>query len=86
MVNSPYAINRYLNETKRLYSVLESHFAQHQWLAGEQYGIADIKTFGWVRIHDRTGVDITPYPHLQAWLKRIEERPAVQAGLAVPKD
>ncbi|KAI0085543.1 glutathione S-transferase [Irpex rosettiformis] len=81
----PYAINRYLNETKRLYSVLESHFAKHQWLAGEQYGIADIKTFGWVRFHDYTGVDITPYPHLQAWLKRIEERPAVKAGLEVPK-
>ncbi|KAI0799587.1 glutathione S-transferase [Irpex lacteus] len=82
----PYAINRYLNETKRLYSVLESHFEKHQWLAGEQYGIADIKTFGWVRIHGHTGVDITPYPNLQKWLQRIEERPAVKAGLAVPKD
>ena len=46
LVNSPYAINRYLNETKRLYSVLESRLAKQDYLDGK-YGIADIKAFPW---------------------------------------
>ena len=83
-VFSPYAINRYLNETKRLYSVLETQLGKHEYLAGDRYGIADIKTFPWVRIAPRTGVDLEPYPNIRAWIARIEARPAVQAGLKVP--
>jgi glutathione S-transferase len=83
--SSPYAINRYLNETKRLYSVLESALEKSEYLAGPTYGIADIKAFGWVRIAPRTGVELAPFPKLTAWLKKIEERPAVKEGLAVPR-
>ena len=46
------------------------------------YGIADIKTFGWARIATRTGLDIDEFPHVKAWVARIEARPAVQAGIA----
>lgn len=82
----PYAINRYLNETKRLYSVLETQLGKQPWIAGQSYGIADIKTFGWVRIADRTGVPLKDFPKLSEWVKKIEERPAVKEGLAIPRD
>ncbi|EJD05221.1 glutathione S-transferase [Fomitiporia mediterranea MF3/22] len=79
----PYAINRYLNETKRLYGVLESHLSKHEYLV-DTYSIADIKTFGWVRIAERTGVSLSEFPNLKKYVERIEARPAVKAGLAVP--
>lgn len=82
---SPYAINRYLDETKRLYSVLEAALSKSEYLAGPTYGLADIKAFGWVRIAPRTGVDLAPFPKLSAWLEKIEARPAVKEGLAVPR-
>lgn len=81
----PYAINRYLEETKRLYSVLETRLAASPFLAGETYGIADIKTFGWVRLAKHTGIDITGFPKLKAWAEGIEARPAVKRGLSVPE-
>ncbi|KAH8119678.1 glutathione S-transferase [Phellopilus nigrolimitatus] len=80
----PYAINRYLSETRRLYSVLEAHLATRDYLVGGAYGLADIKAFAWVRIADRTGVPLAEFPRVKAWVDRIAARPAVQAGLAVP--
>ena len=82
---SPYAINRYLNETKRLYSVLESRLANREYL-NDSYGIADIKTWAWVRIAPRTGVSLDEFPKLKAWVDRIEARPAVQRGVKVPSN
>jgi glutathione S-transferase len=81
--SSPYAINRYLTELNRLYSVLESALEKSEYLAGPTYGIADIKAFGWVRVASRSGIDLESLPKLSAWLKKIEERPAVKEGLAV---
>ena len=82
---SPYAINRYLNETKRLYSVLETQLGKHEYLAGDRYGIADIKTFPWVLGAPRVGIDLAEYPHIQKWIEKIEARPAVKEGLTIPK-
>lgn len=79
------AIDRYQNETKRLFGVLDGHLAQNEYLAGD-YSIADIANFCWVRIHDWSGVDIAPFPNLKRWLDQIAERPAVQRGLKVPED
>ena len=84
-VSSPYAINRYLNETKRLYSVLETQPGKTEYLAGPTYGIADIKTYGWIRIAPRTGVDLEPFPKLRAWFDKIDARPAVKEGVAIPR-
>ncbi|KAK9810083.1 hypothetical protein WJX72_004467 [[Myrmecia] bisecta] len=81
----PYAINRYVNETNRLYEVLEKHLANHEWLAADQYTIADIANFCWVYSHDWAGVSLDDKPHLKAWLEKIEKRPAVQCGLDVPE-
>jgi len=79
----PYAINRYLNETKRLYGVLETRLANREYILDTGYGIADIKAFGWVRIGPRTGIDLAEFPKLKAWVDRIEARPAVQRGVTV---
>ena len=84
-MRSPYAINRYLNETKRLYSVLESRLQGREYLV-DTFGIADIKTWAWVRIGPRTGVSLDDFPNLKAWVERIDARPAVQRGLKVPNN
>lgn len=76
------AIDRYRNETRRLYEVLESQLTQHEYLAGE-YSIADIATVPWVNSHEWARVSLEGLPHLQAWLERIKARPAVQRGLAI---
>ncbi|QSQ21496.1 glutathione S-transferase N-terminal domain-containing protein [Pyxidicoccus parkwayensis] len=77
------AIDRYQNETRRLYTVLDTRLKESEYLAGD-YSIADIATFPWVRVHDWAGVSVDGLPHLQRWLKAIAERPAVQRGLDVP--
>ncbi len=79
------AIDRYQNETKRLYRVLEQRLQGRDYLCDE-YGIADIANFTWVNIHSWSGVPIDDLPRVQAWRERIRARPAVQRGLAVPGD
>ncbi|GGG26033.1 glutathione S-transferase N-terminal domain-containing protein [Chelatococcus composti] len=78
----PYAIERYTNETNRLYGVMNKRLADREFLAGE-YSIADIACVGWVKLWDRQGQDITEFPHLKRWLDTVLARPAVQRGLAV---
>lgn len=79
-----YAIQRYQNETKRLYGVLDQRLATHEYLAGD-YSIADMATWPWVSIHGWAGVEIEGMPHLARWLAQVGERPAVQRGRAVPE-
>ena len=82
---SPYGIQRYANETKRLYSVLESRLSQADWLAGDKYTIADIACYSWVRESPIIlEFDLDGWPGVARWLERIAARPAVQRGLAVP--
>ena len=78
-----YAINRYQEETSRLYKVLDTRLAEAEYLAGD-YSIADVATWPWVRIHDWAGVSVDGMPHLQRWIDAIAARPAVQKGIAVP--
>lgn len=63
---------------------MNGQLEQHPYLAGEEYSIADIATFPWVRIHEWSGIDISGLDALQGWLARIGEREAVQRGLMVP--
>ena len=78
-----YAINRYTNEAKRLYGVLDKRLADHAYLAGDQYTIADIATFPWLRSWENQGVTLSDYPHVQRWFDAIAARPAVQRGVEV---
>ena len=78
---SPYAINRYLNETKRLYGVLDKQLEGKEYILGT-YGIADIKIYGWARFATRLGIDLNDFSNVKAWIERIDVRPAVKAGVA----
>ena len=79
----PSVIARYQNETKRLYTVLDRRLEGRDYLA-DDYSIADIANWCWVRAHDWAGVAIDDLPALEAWVERIHARPAVQAGLEKP--
>ncbi|AOR59497.1 GSH-dependent disulfide bond oxidoreductase [Pectobacterium parmentieri] len=74
----PYAIDRYQQETQRLYRVLDKHLQDSPWLAGEHYSIADIATYPWVVSYARQRIDLDDYPAVKAWYTRIRERPATQ--------
>jgi GSH-dependent disulfide-bond oxidoreductase len=82
----PYAIERYTNEAKRLYGVLERRLSEVPYLAGTEYGIADIATFPWLRSWEKQGVTLSDYPGVQRWFDAIAARPAVQRGLQVLAD
>jgi len=79
----PYAIERYTNEVKRLHRVLDKRLDESVFLAGPEYGIADIATFPWVRNPERRGIDLADYPAVQRWHDAIAARPAVQRGVEV---
>jgi len=82
----PYGINRYTNETERLFGVLEKHLSEgREYLVGNKFSLADIACFSWVLIHDWSGVSLDDKPNLQKWVERIQGRPAVQRGLDVPE-
>lgn len=86
----PYPTQRYIGETERLYSVLNTQLEGREYLVGPgkgQYSIADIANFSWVNMSLFSGVDLKKpdFSNLYKWWQRIEERPAVRAGLAVPK-
>lgn len=81
----PYAIDRYTNEAKRIYDVIDKRLADHEYLAGE-YSIADIATMPWLRSHNWQGQALEDYPNLKRWYDKINERPAVKRGLAVMGD
>ena len=77
------AIDRYQHETRRLYEVLDRRLGEAEYLAGD-YGIADIATSPWVRVHDWAGVAVDGLDHLQRWMAALAARPAVQRGLQIP--
>lgn len=78
-----YAINRYTNEAKRLYGVIDRRLAESPYLAGDTYTIADIATFPWLRSWEKQGIVLSDYPHLERWFNLINERPAVRKGTAM---
>jgi GSH-dependent disulfide-bond oxidoreductase len=79
----PYAIERYTNEAKRLYGVMNRRLASSKYLGGDEYGIADIAVFPWLRSWKNQGIDWNDYPHLKGWFDEIGARPAVQRGVEV---
>jgi GST-like protein len=77
----PYAIDRYVNETARLYAVLDRRLADREYMAGE-YSIADMASYPWVVPHKKQGQDMDKFPNLKRWFDAIGERPAVRAAYA----
>lgn len=78
-----YAVNRYTNEAKRLYSVMDTQLGKSAYLAGSEYTIADIAAFPWTRSWQNQGVDLSDYPNVKRWHEAIAARPAVQRGVEV---
>jgi GST-like protein len=79
----PYAIDRYTNEAKRLYGVMDKRLGEARFLAGEEYSIADMATWPWIRYWERQGVDLNALTNVKRWFQEIDGRPAVQRGLKV---
>jgi GST-like protein len=79
----PYAIERFTNETKRIYGVLDGRLAEATYLGGADYSMADIATFPWLVSWEKQGMVLGDYPNLERWFNAIAERPAVKRGLAV---
>jgi len=82
---SDYAVARYMNEAHRLLRVMDARLAQADYLA-EEYSIADIACWSWIRAARAIDIDIAQYPHLAAWHARVGARPAVIEGAHVPAD
>ena len=78
-----YAINRYQKETFRLYQVLDDQLKENEYLA-DDFSIADIATWPWVRRHRWAGVEIEKLFNLRRWMENLENRPAFQKGIEVP--
>jgi GST-like protein len=80
----PYAIERYSKETRRLYGVMDKRLAAVEYLAGDDYSIADIATFPWAARHEWQGVDLAEFANVKRWYEGLWERPAVRRGYDVP--
>ena len=80
----PYATERYVKETNRLYGVLDRRLADREFVAGE-YSIADMACYPWIVPHERQGQNLADFPHLQRWFAAIAARPAVQRAYALAK-
>lgn len=81
-----YAVNRYSNEARRLYGVMDRQLAGSRFIACDEYTIADIAIFPWLRSWKNQGIDWADFPHLKKWFDLIAARPAVQRGVEVLAD
>ena len=80
----PYAIERYMKETRRLYGVLNDRLQDNEFLA-DGYTIADIATYPWVARYEWHKTDLNDFPHVKRWFDAISARPAVQKGMKIPE-
>ena len=78
----PYAIERFTKETRRLWGVMNDRLADHQWLANDEYSIADIAVFPWTMRYEWEGIALDEFPNMKRWYEAMEARPGVQRGLA----
>lgn len=81
-----YAIDRYTNEAARLYGVLDGRLGETEYLAGDEYTIADIAVYPWIVPHDNQGQDLQNFPNLNRWFEAIRSRPAVDRGMKVGEE
>ena len=81
-----YAVNRYTKEAKRLYGVMDKQLASSKFIACNQYSLADVAIFPWLRSWENQGIDWADYPQLKKWFDLVGARPAVQRGVKVLAD
>ena len=80
----PYAINRYFNECRRLYGVLDSRLAGRDYIANDEVSIADFCTVPWVFRHDWQEIDLDEFPNVKRWYDNMMQRPALSRGMNLP--
>jgi GST-like protein len=81
----PYAVDRYVKETTRLYGVLDRRLAKREFIAGA-YSIADMACYPWIVPHERQSQNLDDYPHLKRWFLAIQARPAIERAYAIAKE
>jgi GST-like protein len=81
----PFAIERYVNESRRLLEVLNTRLEGREWLAGDEYTVADMATYPWARAYVWAKTSIEGLDNLKAWFDRLDARPAIQRALTIPK-
>ncbi|MEO5734436.1 MAG: glutathione binding-like protein [Rubrivivax sp.] len=79
-----YGLKRFMDETTRLYGVMDRRLADEPYFAGSELSIADFAILGWVWRHERHRVDLATFPNVQRWYRSLMDRPGVQRGFAVP--
>ncbi|MDX1738003.1 MAG: glutathione binding-like protein [Alphaproteobacteria bacterium] len=82
----PYAMDRYINETARLYAVMNKQLGKHKFLAGDNYSIADMACYPWVVPYERQKQDIDDFPNLKRWFNEIKQRPATIKAYKIAED
>lgn len=80
----PAAIERYQNEGRRLFEVMDTQLSNNNYIAGDEYSIADMSIWPWARIYEWSGIDIDGLEHLKRWLDEVAMRPACQIGILTP--
>ncbi len=80
-----YAIDRYVNETGRLYGVMDRRLADRPYIAGDDYSIADMACHPWIKLHDLQSQTLEDFPHLARWFERVAARPAVERAYELGK-
>ena len=78
-------IQRYRGLTEATFATLDNQLKDNHWLAGAEYSIADIASFGWMHIARLIDFDFNNFSHLSAWFDRVNQRPAVQRGISLPQ-
>ena len=81
----PYAIQRFTEETRRLWGVLDARLKDHEWVAAGEYTIADMALFPWCLRYEWQGVALEEFPNARRWFDAVMARPAVKRGLELPK-
>ncbi len=84
--NLPYAIERYVKETARLYAVLDRRLADRDFVAGPDYSIADMACYPWIVPHTRQRQNLDDFPNLKRWFEAIQQRPATQRAYALAEN
>ena len=82
----PYAIDRYVNETRRLYGVLNKRLDGRAFIAGNDYSIADMAAYPWIVPYENQGMTLEDFPHLKTWFEAIRDRPATQRAYALGEE
>ena len=78
----PYAIERFTNETRRLWGVMDKRLDDRDWIAADEFSIADIAVFPWAMRHEWQGISLDEFPNMKRWYETVESRPGVKRGLA----